>query len=119
MSFERFIKQGRAYQSVVSILDRGTIAVGMGAVRRFHLADFQYAVLYFDQATDRIGIEFTHNATSAGCLKVIHTPSALIISAKPFLECYGATHAAKQRYPLVWDVAEQLYIIALRSPLRA
>ena len=117
MSFERFIKQGHTYKSTVSIWRRGSIVVGMGAMRRFHLADFQYAVLYFDQATDRIGIEFSNDVTNEGCLKVTHAPNSLVISAKPFLECYGATHAANQRYPFVWDAAEQLYVIALRSPL--
>ena len=113
MAFERFVKQGRTYKSTVSIWKRGGIALGMGAIRRFHLTDFQYAVLYFDRGTDKIGIEFTNDATKEGCLKVTHAPSSLIISAQAFLQSYGATHAANQCYPFVWDASEQLYVIKI------
>ena len=115
--FERFVKQRRIYKSVVSIWKRGSISLGIEAVRQFHLEDFQYVVLYFEQKTDRIGMEFTNDNMIEGCVKLTHAPSACIISAKSFLQSYGAIPGNNKRYPLVWDAGEGLYIIELRSPL--
>ena len=117
MAFERFVQQGRPYQAIASIWKRGQISLNRGAIVDFHLRDFTYVVLYFDATTSRIGMQFTKNSTE-DCIKLTHAPSATLISVRNFLSQYAIAHLATQRYKVVWDNHEQLYIISLRSPLQ-
>ena len=117
MAFERFVKQGRTYQAIASIWKRGQISLNRGAILRFHLKDFTYVVLYFDATTCQVGMQFTNNSSAEDCIKLTHAPSATIISVKNFLSQYDIEHIATQRYKVIWDNNEQLYIISLRSPL--
>ena len=117
MAFERFVQQGRTYHAIASLWKRGQISLNRGAIVRFHLQDFMYVVLYFDDATHRIGMQFTNNSSAEGCIKLTHAPSATIISVRNFLSQYGIEHLATQRYKVMWDDKEQLYILSLHSPL--
>lgn len=113
MAFERFTKTGRGYTPKISIWTRGQIGFNQGAVERFKLRDFNYALLYFDKDEKKIGVQFTNDATEEGANKVVKGKTGIFISAKAFLDYYDITHSKTKRYNVNYDTENGMYVLEL------
>ena len=110
MAFERFTKTGsRGYTPKASIWTRGQIGFNQGAVERYNLKEFEYAILFFDKEEGRIGVKFTNDPTEEGTNKIIKGKSSIFISTKAFLDYYNIAHAKTIKYDFEYNGETDLY----------
>jgi len=113
MAFEKFVKTGRGYAPKVSIWMGGQIGFNQGAVERFNIRSFEYAVLFYDKDEQKIGIVFTNEAEE-GANKIAKGKTGAFISARAFLDYYGIPHDKTERYVFNYDETNKLYVIDLK-----
>ena len=111
MAFERYVRDGRMYKPMVSIWARGQIGFNRGAIERYKIQDYRFAVLFFDRETQRIGIQLTNDEHGEGVTAVIKGKSCVIISAASFLNNYNIEHEITRRYAVEFDTGSAMYII--------
>lgn len=113
MAFEKFTKTGKSYRPRVSIRANGQFGFTAGAIEKYKLSDYQYAILYFDKDEKRIGIKLTNNTEDGVCKLQIRKSNAFL-SAKAFLDYYDIEHSRTKRYDSVWDNDAEMVIINLK-----
>lgn len=115
MAFERFIETGRSYKPKISIRGNGQIGFNFGAIKRFVLENYEYAVLFYDKETQRIGIKLT-NEKEEGISKLKVRKSSAAVSAKSFLDYYEIEYGGSVRkFDIYWDEAAEMLIADLSS----
>jgi hypothetical protein len=114
MAFERFKKTGRGYTPKVSIWLRGQIGFNHGAVQKYNISDWDYAILYFDKDEQKIGIKFTNDASEKGVCKITKGKTGAFISAKPFLSYYDISHEKTKKYDVEFDDENDMYVVSLK-----
>ena len=114
MQFERFTEIGRGYAPKVSITRSGLIGLNQGAVRRFRIEDYEYAVLYFNRADEQIGIGLTNDENEQGACKIRKRTSGADVSAKAFFDFYGIDYESTNRYDARWDDDEEKIIVDIK-----
>ena len=118
MAFKRFTKTGRVYTPIVSIWQRGQIGFNRGAVEKFKINDFDYAILYFDEDEKKIGVQFTKDSTEEGACKITKGKTSSFLSAKPFLTYYDIPLDTTARFGVEYDSDNDMYIINLNKPIK-
>lgn len=113
MSFEKFTKTGRGYAPKVSIWTRGQIGFNQGAVERYGISNYEYAVLYYDREHKQIGISFTNDPNEEGINKIVKGKTGAFLSAKSFLDYYNVDRSENKKYDIVYDETNKLYVIQL------
>ncbi|MFP5212413.1 MAG: hypothetical protein ACLGPL_03450 [Acidobacteriota bacterium] len=114
MAFQRFVgRQEKSFTPKVSILARGLIEFNAGAMRKFALSRFSYAVLYYDPETNQVGVQFTNNSGERGARKVIKKPNGLVVPASAFLAENGLMKSQSLMYDLTYSGEHDMYIIQL------
>jgi len=113
MAFERFTRTGRGYKPKVSIWSRGQIGFNQGAVERFELKNYKYAILFIDAETSRIGIKFTNDENEEGITKLTKRAGGISFSARAFLDFNDIDYSKTTRYNVDYDKEDELYIIQL------
>ena len=111
MAFERFTNIGRGYKPKVSITKSGQIGFNQGAFKHFNLKHYEYAVLYYDNVSSRIGIGLTNDNDEPGACKLRKRASGADISARSFFGYYGIDYADSKRYDAVWQEDEGKIIV--------
>jgi hypothetical protein len=119
MAFKRFTKTGRVYTPIVSIWQRGQIGFNRGAVEKFKVNDYSFAVLFFDEGERKIGIRFTNDSTEKGICKITKGKTSSFISAKPFLTYYDIPLNTTVRFSMQYDEGTELYIIDINKPIKS
>jgi len=117
MAFKRFTKTGRVYTPIVSIWRRGQIGFNRGAVEKFKVNDYQYAILFFDEDERKIGIQLTNDGSEEGVCKITKGETSSFISAKPFLTYHDIPLRKTLRYNIRRDEDNDLYIVDLNEPI--
>lgn len=117
MAFERYKGTRRGSQTTASIWSSGQIGFNQGAVAAFHMADYRYAVLFFETATRRIGVRLTNQASEPGAQKLLRETTSMRIHAPMFLDHHHIDYRVPRRYALVQDAKAKLLIFDLRAPL--
>jgi hypothetical protein len=115
MAFEQFTKTGRGYTPKASIWMRGQIGFNRGAVEKFRIRDFEYAMLFYDKETDRIGIKFTNDSKMEGIAKLAKSAASAFISARAFLQYYDIPHDKTTKYDIAYDKESELYVIDMQK----
>jgi len=113
MAFVRFTKSGRGYTPKAAIWTRGQIGFNRGAVEKFSLKDFKYAVLFFDKDNKKVGIKFTNDPTEEGANKLVFSKTGAFISARAFLDYYDIPRGETKRYDIYYDDENDLYVFNL------
>ena len=113
MSFEKFTQVGRGYKPKVSITRSGLIGFNQGAVKHFELDQFDWAILYYDNDNNRIGIELTNDATEDGVCKLRKRTSGADVSARSFFEYYRIDYDKTSRYDAKRDDIENKIIVKM------
>jgi hypothetical protein len=114
MAWQRWLDRGKHFSTFISIWRNGKLAISAGAVRRFGVNRYKYAVLFYDPVRERIGIRLTNDSTERGTLKIVSHHQAGSVSAKPFLDCHGLNEYCGRRYPVKKDPEDDLLIAELR-----
>ena len=99
----------------VTIQARGLIEFNEGAIRKFVLSRFNYAVLFYDQETNRIGIQFVNNSSERGTIKIIKKPNGIAIPAAFFLRQHNLLQNLSVSYKVAYSGEHDMYIIQLAS----
>jgi hypothetical protein len=114
MAFEKFTQTGQRFKPKISIWEGGQIGFNQGAMKRYKLDNFQYAILFFDREENRIGIKFTNTEKEEGVIKFNHRKTGGVISGKAFLDFYDIDYTkTKKNLDVVFDEANDLYVINL------
>lgn len=119
MAFIKFTKtRSRIDTPKASIWSRGQIGINHSAVVEYGIDSFRYAVLYYDEESNLIGIEFTENKNAEGAVKLVFRKSSGIsFSARAFLKTFKIDYSETRRYEFEYDKANKLYVINLNKSL--
>ena len=115
MAFVRYTKSMKSYVPKISIWTKGQIGFNQGAVAKLHLADYKYAILFYDEDEKKIGIQFTNDSSEKGVFKIVKVRTGASISAKSFLGTYGLLHDKTIKYNVHYDENEKIYVIDLKE----
>lgn len=113
MAFERFTETGRGFEPKVSIWKKGQISFNRGAINRFNISDYVYAILFFDKETNRIGVKFTNDDKEQGAMKMNHREAMVIVAAKIFFDCYNIDYSETKKYDIQFNEQAGMHVIQL------
>ncbi len=114
MAFQRFTKtRSRGYTPKASIWSRGQIGFNQGAVEKFKIPDFDYAILFYDRDARKIGVSFTNDEKEEGATKISKRATGASISARAFLDFYEIEHSKTKKYDIDYEEQENLYVMQL------
>ncbi len=113
MSFEKFTHVGRGYKPKVSITKSGLIGFNQGAVKHFKLDRYDWAILYYDNDNDCIGIGLTNDANEEGVCKLRKRASGADVSARSFFDYFEINYDETSRYDATWDDNEKKIVVSL------
>jgi hypothetical protein len=119
MAFEKFTKPGsRIGAPKAAIWSSGQIAFNQGSMDEFNLSKYNYAILYYDRDSKRIGVEFTNDERAEGAHKLVGRKgsSGTSISAIAFLRNYKIGFGETIQYDLTHDKENGLYVFDLKQP---
>lgn len=91
-----------SFAARVTIRQTGQFGFTSGAVNRFKLNDYMYAVLYFDESQRAVGIELT-NFKKPGAIEIKKSSSNTYLRSKNFCDKYGIDYSKASRYCLRED----------------
>jgi hypothetical protein len=111
MAFQRFIETARSYRAKCSLRSNATIGFNGGAVSKFNLNQFDYAILFFDKDRHLIGIQPTANGNEEGAHKINRGKTGAWIAARRFLDYHELVPAKTKRYDATWDSAEKMIVV--------
>ena len=117
MAFERFTASGRSFKGRVSIRRNGQISLSHGAVQKFNLADYSYAVLFYNKEESLIGLKPTQDPEEPGAYKLNLKGMGASIAGLAFLDYYGIDYSRSQRYEARWDEKHEMIVMDLHSPI--
>lgn len=115
MAFKKFTETGKGFAPKVSIWSRGQIGFNKGAIKRFKVDQYTYAIFYYDEENELIGIELTNDKNDDGLHKVNVRTSGVMISAKAFLDYHGIDLTATRQFDLKKDDESRLLVIDLKD----
>jgi hypothetical protein len=115
MAFQRFAQSAKSNYPKASILPNGLIEFNKGATRKFALNRFNFAVLYFDEEANQIGIQFINNAREKGAVRIIKKPTGAAVPARDFLMKHGLLKSRNTSYFLSYIGEFDMYIIQLKE----
>jgi hypothetical protein len=115
MPFEKFTQTRHRFKPKLSIWGKGgQIAFNQGAIDRYNLRNYQYAILFFDREKNRMGIKFTNNENEEGAIKFKIRTTGGVIPGKAFLDYYGIDYSETKNYDVEFDKENDLYIVNLK-----
>lgn len=110
--FQKFTKTGRSYIPRVSIRSSGQLGISSGAVKRYNLEQYDYAILYYDDKNKVIGIK-PINEPEEGALKIRKPSVSYDISAKSFFDRYEIPYEETKQYKAEWDSEYDMIIVKI------
>jgi hypothetical protein len=101
--FERFTETDSSFAARVTIRQRtGQIGFNAGAINRFKIRDYKFAILYFDSQEKVAGIELA-NEMQDGAIEIKQSQSNTYIRGKNFCDLYGIDYTTAHRFELQRD----------------
>lgn len=113
MSFEKFTHVGRGYKPKVSVTRSGLLGFNQGAVKHFELEKYDWAILYYDKDSARIGIGLTNNENEDGICKLRKRAAGADVSARSFFDYFEINYDETNRYDATWDDNEKMIVVSL------
>ena len=108
--FDKFTQQGRSFSPKISIRKRGQIGFNNGAVKRFKLNEFNYAVMYISKDRTKIAFKFTSD-DEEGSVKIAKRSNNFFVSGKSFLDYYDIPYDESKTYSAEWSEEQSIAII--------
>jgi hypothetical protein len=114
MPFEKFTQTGQRFNPKISIWEGGQIGFNQGAITRYNLENYKFAILFFDRENKRIGIKFTNNEKEEGIIKFNQRKTGGVISGKAFLDYYDINYSQTiKNLDIFFDKENEIYVVNL------
>ena len=102
-TFEKFVEIDSSFAAKVTIRQRtGQIGFNSGAINRFKVNNFKYAILYFAPSERVVGIQLV-TFEEPGSIRISTKKSNTYVAAKNFLDKYGIDYSQSHRHDLEQD----------------
>lgn len=116
--FERYLgiakRGGRCPLPLATITRSGLIRINAQTFRKYDFSGCTHFVLYYNAASQQIGIEFNDDEDAEGCRGVkVDTVRGVQISTKSYLKHYGIDLSESKRYEVSYNEASNMLIIDL------
>lgn len=117
MGFVKYTKTGsRLGLPKISIWTRGQIGFNNAAMAEHGVTSYKYAVVYYDEDENRIGITLTDDDKEEGISKLVHRKGGGVsFSAMSFLKSYKIDYTKTKRYDFEYDNENKMFIINLKQ----
>jgi hypothetical protein len=113
--FKKYMHKGRSFTPQVIIRKNGVIAFNAGAVTKYDLDMYKYAILYISEDLRRVAVKFTNNEKESGRLGVQRRPGNFQISARTFFGLYDIDWSENRNIDFTWDKAERTAIFRVKE----
>jgi hypothetical protein len=113
--FEKFTKQGRTFKPKISIRKRGQLGFNSGAINKFGLDKYNYAIMYISKERDKIAIKFTNDQDAEGAVKIMKRPGNFAFSGKAFFDCYDIEVETTRAYDAEWLPDDNAAMIRIKK----
>lgn len=100
--FVRFTETDASFLAKAAIRQTGQLGFTAGAVNRYRIGDFDFAVLYFDAENRVVGIELTKER-GEGAIPIKKSKTNTYIRAKNFCDRFEIDYSRSHRYDLRRD----------------
>lgn len=102
-NFEKFVETNSSFAAKVTIRQRtGQIGFNLGAVNRFKIHEYKYAILYFAPSERVVGLQLV-NEEEPGSIRISTKKSNTFVTAKNFFDKYGVDYSQSHRHDLEQD----------------
>jgi hypothetical protein len=108
--FKKFMAKGRSYNPKVIVRKSGHIAFNAGAINKYDLNMYDYAILYISDNRNRVAVKFTNNEKDSGLLKVSVRPGSYAIAARSFLGLYDIDWSKTRQFDFMWRDKDKVAI---------
>ena len=117
--FLKFTDVDASFVARVTVRQRtGQLGFNRGAINRFRVHDFNYAVLYFDAQARVVGIELVNDPVE-GAVDIKKSQANTYVRAKNFLDCWDIDYATSHSHELKKDAASGLLYFQLDKVVEA
>jgi len=106
--FKRYEHKGRSFTPKVTIRKNGVLAFNSGAVHKYDLDVYEYAILYISNDWKRVAVEFTNDAKKGGLLGIQKRPGNFQISARTFFGLYEIDWSENRNFDFTWDKEKKI-----------
>lgn len=100
MAFVKFTEVNKSFVARVSISPRGMLNFTDGARKRYHLDDYDFCVLYYDNDDQIIGVELTRDEQAEGAIKIRKRITGADLGIKNFLDYFGIVPKKTSMYEI-------------------
>jgi hypothetical protein len=114
MAFEQFTQVGKSFHSKASISNRGIIGFTNGARNKYDMGSYKSAILYFDNETNKVGIELKPEEQE-NAIKLRLRDTGADIFAKSFFDYFRINIDKTKSFDLTKDDQTGYLIIDLSS----
>jgi hypothetical protein len=114
MAFEKFTQTNKSFAPKLSIRSNGQLGFNFGAIEKFKLENYPYAVLFYDKEVKKIGVYLTKSKDDEGASKLRVKNGNASVAAKSFLDYYSIPYGKTVRFEAVWDDKEKMIIATLK-----
>lgn len=113
--FKKYIHRGRSYTPKVTIRRNGVLAFNSGAVHKYDLDVFKYAILYISDDRNRVAVKFTNSEKESGILQIQSRPGNFQISARTFFGLYDIDWSENYNYDFIWNDTDKTAIFRVKD----
>ena len=114
--FEKFTDTDKSFAAGITIRQTGQFGFNAGAINRFRINDFSFAVLYFDPRQRVVGIQLLREAAE-GAIEIKKSESNTYVRAKNFCDRYEISYEDSHRFELRKDEETDLLYFELAKEL--
>lgn len=117
MGYMKFTKQRRPSDDTkITLLKWGQLGISRSCTDKY-FKGYKFALLYFDEAQRKIGIQPTNEASNDACnIRFIKKGTLATISIIQFLNHFEIDHEQSVVYNATWNDEAKLVEISLKQP---
>ena len=116
MAFREYTETiGRGGKARASIWKSGQIGLNKGAVSKHKLSEDSYVVLYYDEDSNRIGIELLKGKTKDWAVPIKLRQGSAVIPSKQFMDFFEIDYSMSKKYDLKKNPDDGLLVIELHQ----
>lgn len=115
LGFKRFTRVTRSGKPLCIIRKCGQICFNAGAVAKYDLDIYDYAVLYISDDRRRFAVQFVLNEKEEGAKRVQKRKGCWAISAIPFMRLFEIDFSKTTNYEIKWIDKERTAVMHLNS----
>lgn len=101
--FQRFTDTETSFAARITVRQTGQLGFNIGAINRYKIREYGYAILYFDPENRVVGLQLTNDRESPGAIEIKQSDSNTYIRAKNFCDRFGIEYETMSRYDLKQD----------------